>query len=71
MLLHKGDFVRFRWNGRLHDGHVREDERPGLGLVDVETDKGVWHGLSRRAITPCTDLSRRNAPWCRGSDFRS
>ena len=52
MLLHKGDSVRFRWNGRLHHGHVREDERPGLGLVDVETDRGVWHGLSRRAITP-------------------
>jgi hypothetical protein len=52
MLLHKGDFVRFRWNGQLHHGHVREDERPGLGLVDVETDQGVWRGLSRRAITP-------------------
>jgi hypothetical protein len=52
MLLHKGDFVRFCWNGQWHHGQVCEDERPGLGLVDIETDQGVWHGVSRRAITP-------------------
>ena len=52
MLLHKGDFVRFCWNGQLHHGQICADERPGVGLVDVETDRGVWHGVSRRAVTP-------------------
>jgi hypothetical protein len=52
MLLQKGDFVRFCWNGQLHHGSVLADEQPGHGLVDVETEQGVWHGVSRRAITP-------------------
>ncbi len=52
MLLHKGDFVRFCWNGQWHQGQVLADERPGLGLVDVQNEQGVWHGVSRRAVTP-------------------
>ncbi|HZY90200.1 MAG TPA: hypothetical protein VFE78_35590 [Gemmataceae bacterium] len=52
MLLHKGDFVRFCWNGQWYHGHVHEDERLGNGLVNVKTEEGLWYGVSRRAITP-------------------
>jgi hypothetical protein len=52
MLLHKGDFVRFCWNGQWHHGTVHKDEQLGNGLIDVETEQGVWHGVSRRAVTP-------------------
>jgi hypothetical protein len=62
MLLHKGDSVRFCWNGQWRVGSVLADERPGNGLVDVETPEGVWHGVSRRAITPLKSASSGAKP---------
>jgi len=51
MLYRRGDPVWFFLNGNFYQGVVLEDEQPN-GLIDVESDNTIYHGLSRNLLTP-------------------